>query len=649
MSGINGILSKESEMLLIFAQSLECQRLYNQPIQSDSFHTSNYYLLPKLWLDGYKEKYYNNLKRPKYEECTDYDSFKSKLLKNNPYRVENSNIIYTNVFQTIKKDTRKIQKYQIEYPINFYPIKEEIFQNNPIDKKEFLYELIIGENNIFIIDNRSKKNIFVCSIESENEELDDFIVNVNYILIYKNENIFKKEMMNYIAHNKGFEKYCKERNLNININEEQEIINKEMDKIGAFIVIKNNNIQTPSDFLVKYAEKNEDNKNIENNYRNNKLNKFNIDSDQIDFMSLSLGVYKNNLVNLNKNNNNYSNSNYYEKDQNINNNGNNIIINNNSDLNRNNNNQNNIGQTDNNVNNFQNNPNNMYANNYHNNINQNAFGNNYSNNFNQGDSNNFIQNSRNSNQNFKDIQNSNQNFRNNNSNDLNQNIGNNNINSFNQNNNINNFCLNNEQNINFYKDINPPINIRRAKKVIYYFPGDIYFFTKSKCMINKSYLESGTYNNIGNNFLINNNKQKIEYIPNNINYNDFQNNMQNNINNLRNINIENNINEYNNINGNFNNKNNFNGNNNMGNNLNIFNNNNNNYMGNNINNIGNNSNIINNDNINMGNNDFIVNNNLGLNNQNKINNNYNNINIGNNEKDSQNNNNFNFIRKNNYN
>ena len=33
---------------------------------------------------------------------------------------------------------KKFEKYQIEYPLNFYPVKEEIFQNSPIDKNEFL-------------------------------------------------------------------------------------------------------------------------------------------------------------------------------------------------------------------------------------------------------------------------------------------------------------------------------------------------------------------------------------------------------------------------------------------------------------------------------------------------------------------------------
>ena len=79
MNGVKNF-SKKSEMNLLFAQSLEFQTLYSQAI--DSFHTSKYFLLPKQWLDGYKEAYNYNLVKPKSDKYTDYNSFKSDLLKN---------------------------------------------------------------------------------------------------------------------------------------------------------------------------------------------------------------------------------------------------------------------------------------------------------------------------------------------------------------------------------------------------------------------------------------------------------------------------------------------------------------------------------------------------------------------------------------
>ena len=79
MNGVKNF-SKKSEMNLLFAQSLEFQTLYSQPI--DSFHTYKYYLLPKQWLDEYKETYNYNVVKLKSDKYTDYNSFKSDLLKN---------------------------------------------------------------------------------------------------------------------------------------------------------------------------------------------------------------------------------------------------------------------------------------------------------------------------------------------------------------------------------------------------------------------------------------------------------------------------------------------------------------------------------------------------------------------------------------
>ena len=570
MNGVKNF-SKKSEMNLLFAQSLEFQTLFSQAI--DSFHTYKYYLLPKQWLDEYKETYNYNLVKPKSDKYTDYNSFKSDLLKENPYTSENISNSQNNDFPIIQKDMKKLEKYQIEYPVNFYPVKEEIFQNLPIDKNEFLYELIVYENKIFVIDNKSNKNIFICSIKSESSDLDDFVVNANYIIAYKNENIFKKEMK-HIVESKGFEKYCKERNLDINKREEQEIFDKEMDKLGIFIVVDNNNDKTPTQFLINYAERKKDNQNImvdENSYRNNNLNILNSNSEQIDFKSLSLGEYKNNLVNFKKNNNhdqNKINDNYENNVRNY------RIINNNK--------QNNIIQNNYNNNIIRNNSNNINEKNFNqiniqNNINPDAFADNYSNSFSQSDSsNNFIQNINSNNLN-----------QNNNSNNFNPNIQNNNLNNFNniiQNNNMNYFKQNINQNINNLNE-NQFINIRNVKKVIYYFPGDIYYHIKNKCIINKSYLDSQTYANKNN--IINNNPQNLEFIPYN-NYHNFQNNMklQNNyMGNIRNdFDFNNMIDKVNN-----------------------------NYNGNNINNIGNNINMIN-----SSNNYMEINNNSGMNSQNII-------------------------------
>ena len=99
----------------------------------------------------------------------------------------------------------------------------------------------------------NQKKIFICSLNFDKEDIDDYTVNVNYIIIYENPNIFKKEMKNHIS-KKGFEKYSKEKNINLNLNELQDIKNKE-DKIGTFLPINNINDETPGEFILEFIQK----------------------------------------------------------------------------------------------------------------------------------------------------------------------------------------------------------------------------------------------------------------------------------------------------------------------------------------------------------------------------------------------------------
>ena len=384
MDGINHPFPKNIEMALLFGQSLEILTSYHQPIHNNSYFLK-YYLLPKKWLDKYKNlNNYNSIKEKYYNDYSDYKNFKLEILKQNPYKNEGNSDNLPNVqIQEIDNNFFKIQKYQIEFPKDFFPVKEEIFENSKIDKNIFLYELIIGGDNIFIRDNRTKNSMFVCSLNSDQEQIDDFIINVNYILIFNKEKILKEELNNIISQSNGFEEYCKNKNLNKNINEEQEIYNNKEEKIGIFLVIKDSNYDTPPGFFEEYlnivnnknnniAQKNIINSNNKNNFINSNINN-GTQSTNINFLNLSLDKYKNNIMFLeNKNINN--NRGHYN---NLNNNGN--IINNNQNFFQNNN--NNYQNIRNDINNFNNNNANIYNNNrdFRNNY-QNNYPNNYPNN-----------------------------------------------------------------------------------------------------------------------------------------------------------------------------------------------------------------------------------------------------------------------------
>ena len=323
------------DMSILYAQSLEIQLLYNESIDKNSINILKYYLFPKCWVDKYKkENNYESNKKIIKNKSINFIQLSSVFLNPN-ISTTNNNLFLRNAFKNnipiLKKETNTISKKYISYPIDFFLIKEDILKSNTdfssFNKSDCLYELIIGENNIFIFDNTSKKNIFICSIYCDNEDIDEFIINIDYILIFKEENTFLDEMKNYIC-GKGINNYFLKREITIKEKVEQKIKKDENDEIGIGIIytLRNINTQTPGEFNIKYAQ-NIDLKEIEN--LNDVSEDLSIDFNRI--ISIKRDEFNNNNEFINKN----------------------IILNNNQ-----NDNQNNI---------YQNN-NNNYNNKYNNNV-----------------------------------------------------------------------------------------------------------------------------------------------------------------------------------------------------------------------------------------------------------------------------------------
>ena len=256
MDVLNDKYQVNEEMSLLYAQSLEIQQKINNPIKQNSSKPLKYFLLSKNWVDKYKDqKNYNIIKQSiDIKSFVDYNIFKSNLMRQDKSKItnndndsdnDNSNIPYIDNNFFIRNN-----KLNIEYPSHFFPIREDILSNYNIDKK-YLYELLIGENKIFIFDNKSNNtyNIFICSINYDNDEenIDDFFLNVNNILKYFDKTILKKEMD--IICDKGLNEYYKIRNFTFKENEEIPIIDRE--RIGSALTISNQD-QTPVKFDSEY-------------------------------------------------------------------------------------------------------------------------------------------------------------------------------------------------------------------------------------------------------------------------------------------------------------------------------------------------------------------------------------------------------------
>ena len=278
---INQLNINQKEIYLLYAQSIELQYLYNLTIEKNNYNSLQYYLIPKKWLDFLKSKYnYSSIKQEiKQEDCLNYDQFKqniSKIINNNYNLYQELNLIENYI------EKKYIPKYKINYPEDFIPVRKDIFGNLDDD---LLYEIIIGEGNIFIFDNNKQnpnKNIFICSInyEKENEDISEFEVNIDSIIILDDKKKIKekKKLLQYISGNKGIKNYYKERNIDPNRFGEQIIYDKEDDEIGIFYNCKNkeDKYQTPDCFMEEYINKlippkEEEPENKQNNYTEMKL------------------------------------------------------------------------------------------------------------------------------------------------------------------------------------------------------------------------------------------------------------------------------------------------------------------------------------------------------------------------------------------
>ena len=583
---------------------------------------------------------------------------------------------------TILKRAFAVKKYNKNN--NFHEKNNNFNNNMPINNK-IIDNNIIGNN---IIDNNNNFNLKNQNVDNNMKQF-NFINNNQNNIINKNDSISDNNNLNNNIN-------LINDNKKISFNMNNDINNNMNNNMNNDL---NNNMNNDMNNNMNNDMNNNMNNDMKNNMKNNMNNSMNNNMNNNMNSNMNKNM-NNNKINLNNNMNNLNNNidNNMNNNQNINNN-NNQIMNNNvkiSNFNMNNNqNKNNINNMNNNfISNLNLNMNNMdnnmninnnqnYILNMNNNLNINNLNNNMNSNINMNDNlnnnmnsnininqnvdnnmNNFMNNISNNNNNNNN-NNRNQNIKNfnlekssnpmnliinkmgqmnlnnniinivneNNNEKMNNNIDNNmsinNINNFNlkgmnnmiMNNNINK-NMNNFNNMNMIKNINP----NNAK---------IGFMNNNmnNIMNNNQFMNMNNMNNINNiskmPFIDNINKIKNEEMNDNqmndcFNQNINNNNNMNNNNNFiqNNNNINNNIMNNNNVNmsNNINNINN----NNIINNMNMINKNNN--MVDNSNNMINNMNSINSNNINMNNMNFI--NNMNMNNMNNIHNNIN-INLNN--------------------
>lgn len=224
-----------------------------------------YYVLKKDWYNkllkmyesdnNYNDNNYIVDSMKKVPDLTglNFDEINSKYLKFNKRKEE---IQEENLFRL---EYESIKNLEEKYPKNFDLIKKNILDDAlnaidiPLDNfKKYLYEILMGENYLFVKEN-NKEIIYVYYLNENNFE-------IAAILNYNQKTTFIDEMKKYIYNRGGLEYYYYKRSIKLELNKKQKIINREKDEIGYLVNIGDlKNIMNMHKYNPKY--KNEEKKN----------------------------------------------------------------------------------------------------------------------------------------------------------------------------------------------------------------------------------------------------------------------------------------------------------------------------------------------------------------------------------------------------
>ena len=204
-----------------------------------------YYIINKSWFIKLtkileeEEIFNNNMLLETFSNITNIHNLNSNQIDNKYEFILDriKNLSDENIYQ-FTPEFEVNEETGIKYPKDFVIISEQ-YLNNFLDefeieiknKEKTLYEIMCGENYIFIKDKNNENVYFVCYNLL-------FLLSVEKIFKFNDERYFEREINLYIKNN-GLESYYDERKLDIDL-KIQNIIDKEGEIIGEFISIINN-------------------------------------------------------------------------------------------------------------------------------------------------------------------------------------------------------------------------------------------------------------------------------------------------------------------------------------------------------------------------------------------------------------------------
>ena len=252
----NKIILKK--LILLYALERDFSQLISKKIE-DEYDIRKYYLINRSIIEKFKNNHsFSHISKILEGYNLSYKGFKKNLhllMENEELKNIVKSIPKNNINNPIFKKEEKFIPYfnkimeMINYPLNFILITEDLFNlfYNDFEchlhpKEEFLYNVLIGDNVLFIQNPSIKLNFDTYKINSEGQENNslDYICSFSF----KEEMIFYEEINKYVK-GKGLEYYFNIKNIDINkINQFIDLAENEQ-IIGKYIIWKSSNQETP--------------------------------------------------------------------------------------------------------------------------------------------------------------------------------------------------------------------------------------------------------------------------------------------------------------------------------------------------------------------------------------------------------------------
>ena len=229
------------KMGLLFIQTKELIHKYENNMELSPEH---YRLVNKEWLDNFKNRYNYNEAIQNFNSFNDYSNYHGTKSQLSQQLNVNENSI-TNEDQNLMNNCQiKKEKYQskFEYPVDIELVKEDFFQDCKLGNLGFpMCNVYLGDKTIFVIDDQRDNFAYHCSLVENSGNSVNFLIQVNSILMFPKSKILS-EQFEHIA-TEGFNNYLSKRNININSNEQQKIMDQnQQNPIGFYLnLIKGNN------------------------------------------------------------------------------------------------------------------------------------------------------------------------------------------------------------------------------------------------------------------------------------------------------------------------------------------------------------------------------------------------------------------------